>query len=321
MKSYSIKSVILAVFLIGTINPAEARFEDGQIINLRSALSTNRFVAPRDGSSADRAYISIHSERGAKKDPINWTLDIAGGGYFYLKGASGKVMEVKNGSSNARTSVWLKRKTGSDAQKFKFRSAGNGYYYIVPKINPNLVLDVKGGYTYEGAGIWTHPHNGTKAQKFRVIEALKQYQLAVTLLRCTREDDPGNGIEVYGKITAKIEYRGEDNRVERFEYLTLWSVGESKPLDMQVQREYINTRSPHSFYVTESDFNTEKIFISLFVDMWEHDGSSANDRFECQYRSGLGTEFLSGSSLNSTMTNIIEGGTVVNVHWSVRPAR
>lgn len=292
MKSYSIKSVILAVFLIGMINPAEARFEDGQIINLRSALSTNRFVAPRNGSSSDGAYISIHSRSATSKQARQWQLEDAGGGYFYLKGLSGKVMEIKNGSNNAKTSVWLKRKSNSDAQKFKFQAVSNrGDYgfYIIPKINPNLVLDVKMGYTYEGAGIWTHQRNRSTAQKFYIRYAQKDYKIIVESISCIKEDDPGNEVELFGKIWTRLHRKGVGPFREDLVFNR--SSSKSQLIDLREGQSFtINGSNTYSLLPQLVENNT--IVFEILVDIFEHDGSSANEKLfsgdNLPYSEGLG---------------------------------
>jgi hypothetical protein len=316
--------VVILLLLGGTPHNVYAQFQDGAIITLQSALKDSRYVTVRYGVSKIDAYVSIHSVRKVKETAIRWKLERAEGEYFYLKDPLGKVMEVKNGSRNARTSVWLKHKSGSNAQKFKFRSAGGGFYYIVPKINPNLVLDVKNAYTHEGAGIWTHTLNRSKAQKFKVIKPLKDYVLKVDYLQCPREDDPGRGIEIFGKIKANITYTGNDNRIiNKRDQKTLWSRSSSRPFEMDEYEIYGYRGMSTTISIPEDEFNNGKLSVVLSVDMWEHDGSSAHDRFVISPRASRGSHLQSAKGSNgvSNTLELEEGNTSLYVGWEIVPIR
>lgn len=292
MKSSKIIFNTIFLLVIGFSIQLQAQFSHGEVITLRSALNNDRYVAPRNGSSSDGAYISIHSRSASNKQARQWQLEDAGGGYFYLKGLSGKVMEVKNGSNNAKTSVWLKRKSNRDAQKFKFQAVSNSGdygFYIIPKVNPNLVLDVKMGYTYEGAGIWTHQRNRSTAQKFYIRYAQKDYKIIVESITCIKEDDPGSEVELFGKIWTRLHRKGAGPFREDLVFNR--SSSKSQLIDLREGQSFnINGSNTYSLLPQLVENNT--IVFEILVDIFEHDGSSANEKLfsgdNLPYSEGLG---------------------------------
>ncbi len=268
---------------ISRSEPLKVPFSKGQVITLRSALQNNLYVTPRNGITTSKSYVSVHNHVTKRFDARtrSWILEDAGDGYFYLKLSNDKVMDVKLGSANSRTSIWLYRKNGSDAQKFRFLPAEGGAYYIIPKVNPNLVLDVKGGSTQNGTGIWTYSLNRTPAQRFFIEDVsptapLKRYKIQLDYLQCLEEDDPGSEIELYGFLKAKVFYDGDDYRVYRNQEKKFWYRSEHNPIDLYEGDIYHGDRGQGSeddtfIYVTEEDFNQGKVSIGLIMGFWEHD--------------------------------------------------
>ena len=60
--------------------------------------------------------------------------------------------------------------TGSDAQLWKISDAGNGYYYIVSKLDPCLVLDVWNKGSKNGTNVHVWENNGSAAQLWKLIK-------------------------------------------------------------------------------------------------------------------------------------------------------
>lgn len=58
--------------------------------------------------------------------------------------------------------------TQPDAQKWKLESAGDGYYYIVPKLSTDLCLDVDSAGNQDGTNVQIWTKNQTNAQKWRL---------------------------------------------------------------------------------------------------------------------------------------------------------
>lgn len=83
---------------------------------------------------------------------------------------SGKVIDIRGGGQVPKINVQQFQLNRSEAQKFRFINAGNGYYYI-QNIHSNLVLDVQGGNATAPTNVWQYTKNGTDAQKWRLIPA------------------------------------------------------------------------------------------------------------------------------------------------------
>ncbi len=87
---------------------------------------------------------------------------------------SGKVIDIKGGGLTPKVNVQQFQLNHSDAQKFRFVNAGNGYYYI-QNIRSNKVLDVQGGVAKPGTNVWQYSKNYTDAQKWRLLDAGNGY--------------------------------------------------------------------------------------------------------------------------------------------------
>ena len=83
---------------------------------------------------------------------------------------SGKVVDIKGGARVPKVNVQQYQLNRSEAQKFRFIDAGQGYYYI-QNVGSNLVLDVQGGVARAGTNVWQYTKNNTDAQKWRLIDA------------------------------------------------------------------------------------------------------------------------------------------------------
>ena len=94
---------------------------------------------------------------------------------WYLEAKnSGKVLDIRGGGLMSKINVQQFQLNHTDAQKFRFLNAGNGYYYI-HNLASNLVLDVQGGNATPPANVWQYTKNGTDAQKWRLIDAGNGY--------------------------------------------------------------------------------------------------------------------------------------------------
>lgn len=90
------------------------------------------------------------------------------GEYVTIRKAStnNKVLDVSGGVVSAGRNVWLYEYNGTLAQQWYLKSAGNGRYYIVSRLNRNYVLDISGAGSANGTNIQIWPKNGTSAQLF-----------------------------------------------------------------------------------------------------------------------------------------------------------
>ena len=93
-------------------------------------------------------------------------------GIYYIKNiASGLYLDITNGSTTDGTNVQQWELNGSDAQKFKLVSDGNGYYSVLTGAsNYQSSLDVLNGNTSNGTNIEQWKYWGGDMQKFKLIE-------------------------------------------------------------------------------------------------------------------------------------------------------
>lgn len=93
-------------------------------------------------------------------------------GVYYIQNKfSGLYLDVADGSSANGANIRQWSYNGSHAQKFKFVSLGNGYYYILTGAsNYRAGLDVDSGSSKDGANILQWEYWGGEMQKFRVVK-------------------------------------------------------------------------------------------------------------------------------------------------------
>lgn len=155
------------------------------------------------------------------------------------------------------------------------------------------------------------PLNSVVAQYSQLVS----YKVEIYSMRCLEEDDPGGGIEIYGKIRAQLDYRGRDRRVNKSPK-TIWSRSESRPFEMDEHETYYRKGSA-IFQVPKNE--VRNVRINLSEDLFEDDGSSADDKFrirehDCSkgYHSWASTD---GSRMKTIV--FVEGDTRVQVLWRV----
>lgn len=86
--------------------------------------------------------------------------------YKIIAAHSGKAVDVEGGGSTPQTNVWQYEWNGTNAQLWKFISAGNGYYYIQNK--NGLYLDAACGKSQNGTNVWGYTLNKSSAQKWKL---------------------------------------------------------------------------------------------------------------------------------------------------------
>jgi arabinan endo-1,5-alpha-L-arabinosidase len=92
-------------------------------------------------------------------------------GTYYIKSKlSNLYLDVANGSTDDGTNIRQWSYNGSDAQKFKLVSDGNGYYSILTGASGyKSCLDVAGGSTTNGTNIQQWNYWGGDMQKYQVV--------------------------------------------------------------------------------------------------------------------------------------------------------
>ncbi|MFK8004990.1 MAG: RICIN domain-containing protein [Saprospiraceae bacterium] len=93
--------------------------------------------------------------------------------YFFIQAKVSKRSLSNSNSLKAKTPI-VQRAGPQDSQRWRFISAGGGYYYIISK-KSGLYLDVKGGSKASKTIVWQYPRNGSNAQKWKLVKAGKGY--------------------------------------------------------------------------------------------------------------------------------------------------
>ena len=145
-----------------------------QTINVSSAgtyylYSTNSGIYIYDVKVTTTS--SSSSSSGSSSDSSTSTSDTLDGTYYIKSYYSGKYLDVADGSSANSANIQQYSYSGTDGQKFKLVSAGDGYYYIYTGASSySKVVDVAGKSTADGANILQYAYNGNANQKFKVTE-------------------------------------------------------------------------------------------------------------------------------------------------------
>lgn len=93
-------------------------------------------------------------------------------GIYYIQNKfSGLYLDVANGSSNNGANIQQWSYNGCDAQKFKFVSTGDGYYYILTGASGySKCVDIDSGASADGTNVMQWEYWGGEMQKYRVVQ-------------------------------------------------------------------------------------------------------------------------------------------------------
>ena len=121
-------------------------------------------------SSSDLRNWSAHGEQGYFNKSLYASENVEG--IYYIQNKfSGLYLDVEDGSQNNGANIRQWSYNGSDAQKFKLVSAGNGYYYILTGATGyKSCLDVSEGSAKDGTNIMQWEYWGGEMQKYRVVK-------------------------------------------------------------------------------------------------------------------------------------------------------
>jgi hypothetical protein len=114
-------------------------------------------------NSSAGTSICVHSAHGGNNQ--NWVLSRSSAGFYFIKSALGRHLDLQNGSPAPGTPVQLWDFNGSYAQKWDIMPAGDGWYYL--RSPTGMYLDVQNGSAANGTKVWTQRFNGSAAQKWR----------------------------------------------------------------------------------------------------------------------------------------------------------
>lgn len=138
---------------------------------LQSALG-NWVLDLSGGSTANGAAIRLYTPNGTaaqlfvvSSSEVSVPVDAPS----TIKSAknTGLVFDVPGASTANSTQIQLYTSNGSNAQRYRFTSAGNATYRIT-NVNSGKALDVHGGSTVNGAVLQQYDSNGTSAQQWTV---------------------------------------------------------------------------------------------------------------------------------------------------------
>jgi len=92
-------------------------------------------------------------------------------GTYYIKNVnSGLYLDVANGAADDRTNIQQHKYNGSDAQKFKIVSNGNGYYHLLTGASGyNSCVDIAGASGKDGANVLQYKYSGANNQQFKIV--------------------------------------------------------------------------------------------------------------------------------------------------------
>ncbi len=119
-------------------------------------------------------------------------------GIYYIQNKySGLYLDVANGSSDNGANIQQWAYNGCDAQKFKFVSLGNGYYYILTGASGySKCVDIDSGSSADGANVMQWEYWGGSMQQYRVVkQADGSYAILTAASGCT------SGLDVYNWST------------------------------------------------------------------------------------------------------------------------
>ncbi len=165
-----------------------------------------------DSSSGSYYIYGSHLAQAKSSDLRNWSYVGTQGytnksiyvsenveGIYYIQNKfSGLYLDVANGSSENGANIQQWEYNGCDAQKFKFVSTGDGYYYILTGASGySKCVDVADGSSADGANIMQWEYWGGAMQKYRVVkQADGSYAILTNASGCT------SGLDVYEWSTS-----------------------------------------------------------------------------------------------------------------------
>ena len=160
-----------------------------------------------DSSTGSYNIYGSHMAQASSKDLRNWSAMGTQGytnkslyasenveGIYYIKNKfSGLYLDIENGSAQDGANIRQWSYNGSDAQKFKFVSTGDGYYYILTGATSyKKCVDVDGGSSKDGTNIMQWSYWGGEMQKYRIVQNADG-----TYAILTKASDCKSGLDVY----------------------------------------------------------------------------------------------------------------------------
>ncbi len=149
----------------------------GDGIVIRSAIDPAYVFDATNGSSSNGTGIQLWESNGSNAQKfyaISTSISVEGGktvddGVYTvsLKGASGKVLDVADGSTSNGANVQVWDSNGTAAQKFRFECGSDGFYTIT-NLKSGKALDDADANLVPGTNVQQYSSNKTDAQKWAV---------------------------------------------------------------------------------------------------------------------------------------------------------
>lgn len=152
-----VKSYLKGVSSLPKVNLADGTYY------VNSVAKNSASVEIAEGNVDDGAITQLRVASGKENQQFSFEKQ-ADGSYVITNKASGKVLDVANGSASDGAQVRQWTANDSASQHWFVRDSGVGYY--LQSALGNYVLDLAGGSTADGTVARLYTPNGTAAQKF-----------------------------------------------------------------------------------------------------------------------------------------------------------
>lgn len=307
--------LLLLPFLLLAALPqhiAAANPKVGLYYSINSAKNPFMAVGTQGRRVASNTLASLNNfTREPTHTSFQWELRPAGDGWYYVKMVDQNLyLRLTYAGIGSGYRAQLYRFNNADTYKFRIVNAGGKYSYIVPKIDQRKRLGLRDGGTLEGTEIVMQSPSSDRSQKWQFVTANKPRTARVVLqsIKCLQVNDPGKEVEIFGTIYTKpIRDR---SLIADGTYL--FNRSAKACIDLRRNQEY----PVGSFYTIDLDNKTlggGNIYFDLVIDLFEHDGSSANEVFE------FGDHWRLSDGFDQLKTVRMEvEGTILEVNWLVK---
>jgi beta-N-acetylglucosaminidase len=153
-----------------------------------------------------------------------WQPVATGDGYIFLKNkATGKMMDIKDGSSVSGANVQLYAANSTTAQKWNLvatKPLPDGYYTIASAQNRSLVIDIPSASRGNGAKPQLYSSNGTAAQRFSIAASTGGSYIITAMCSTKSLDVASAAISASGSgVLQQYTPNGTNAQKWRIEYL------------------------------------------------------------------------------------------------------
>lgn len=146
-----------------SFDPYAVELENGDTYQIVSALNDRSVI---DMNQADNTIILWQNNNGNNQ---KWKLVYDSNKNAYqFKSVTNENLVLAWNDLNGSNNVVATSNQNKEEQYWLLTEAGNGYYYVRNKKEPNKVLDVSGNGTANGTNVLVYNYHGSNNQKFRL---------------------------------------------------------------------------------------------------------------------------------------------------------